>query len=145
MESVSGKAVEFRVAASTGHLALIARLICPAFGAALLGRRLDLSQARWQPLIGGVMPLSFPANAIGPIGPIGDLSDLLAGPIQILTDLTAGMSVSPKVLWGNVSSAVNGAAMTDGRARPELATGRWPWDARWGRLPGRVFGGTAAA
>ena len=118
LESVAGKAVEYRVAASTGHLALVARLICPAFGAALLGHSLDLTLARWQPVIGGVMPLSLPVNAIGPSG---DVSEMLTGPIRALTELTAAMSVSPKVLWGNVSSAVNGAVMASCQARPELA------------------------
>jgi ferric iron reductase protein FhuF len=36
-------------------------------------------------------------------------------------DLAAGLSVSPKVLWGNVASGVNGAASMVGRARPDLA------------------------
>jgi hypothetical protein len=118
LETNSGGAVEFRVAASTGHLALAARLICPAFGAALLGHSLDLARARWQPVIGGVMPLSLPADAIGAAG---ESATLLTGPIRKVTELTADMSVSSKVLWGNVSSAVNGAVMAACQARPELA------------------------
>lgn len=118
LEAAYEKAVEFRVAASTGHLALVARLICAAFGAALFDCSLDLDEARWQPVVGGVIPLSFPTHAIGPAG---NVSKLLTGPIQTLTELTTDMSVSSKVLWGNVSSAVNGAVMAASAARPDLA------------------------
>lgn len=136
LESTSGKAVQFRVAASTGHLALVSRLICPAFGAALLGYRLDLTTARWQAVVGGVMPLFLPASAIGGAG---EISALLTGPIQTLTELTVGMSVSPKVLWGNVSSAVNGAVMAACDVRPELAAKAMGLGIALGTVPGPDF------
>ncbi len=132
----TGRPVEFRVAASTGHLALVARLICPAFGAELLGHHLDLTQARWQPVTEGVMPLSLPTGAIGVAG---DISALLTGPIRTLTELTAGMSVSSKVLWGNVSSAVNGAVMGACRARPDLAARSMALGRSLGTAPGPDF------
>lgn len=47
---------------------------------------------------------------------------MLAGPIRTLTDLTADMSVAPKVMWGNVSSAVNGAVRAIRDAHPDLTT-----------------------
>lgn len=136
LESSSGQNVEFRVAASTGHLALVARLICPAFGAALLDHHLDLTSARWQPVIGGVLPLSFPTTAISAGR---DISALLTGPIWTLTERTADMSVSPKVLWGNVSSAVNGAVMAAGQARPELADKAMALGRTLGISPGTDF------
>lgn len=136
LEGSSAQAVEFRVAASTGHLALMARLICAAFGAALFDCSLDLAAARWQPVIGGVMPLSFPANAIGPVG---NISALLTGPIRTLTELTTDMSVSSKVLWGNVASAVNGAVMAACAARPELAAKAMALGRELGTAPGPDF------
>src|SRR6202034_988017 len=44
--------VEFRAAASVSQLGLAARLLAPAFGAAVLGRRVlpfNIGQARWLP------------------------------------------------------------------------------------------------
>ncbi len=136
LEASSGGAVEFRVAASTGHLAMVARLLCPAFGALLLGRTLDLTRARWQPVVGGVMPLSFPVDAIGDAS---GTSSLLSGPIQTLTELTSGMSVSPKVLWGNVYSALNGAVMAAGSARPDLSAEAMALGKALGLAPGPDF------
>ncbi|MFC1407292.1 MULTISPECIES: (2Fe-2S)-binding protein [Streptacidiphilus] len=112
--------VELRVAASVAQLGLTARLVSPTLGVAVLSGRwprpaLDL--ARWQPVPGGAFPLSFAAAAFEP----GTPDDLLAGPVRELVLATAGLSVSPKVLWGNVASAVNGAATVLAGARPELA------------------------
>lgn len=60
-------AVEVRAAASVVHLGLVARLISPYLGLAVLygevpaGPRLDA--LRWQPALGGPYPLSLPASA----------------------------------------------------------------------------------
>ncbi len=114
--------VHFRVAASIGHLGLVARLLCPAFGLALLARRIDLTRAWWQPTLGGVMPLAVPREAIGKEGPAARSPVLdLPEPIFDLVQRTAELSVSRKVLWGNVASAVNGAVTTAAAARPDLA------------------------
>jgi hypothetical protein len=95
--------VELRVAASVAQLGIAARLISPALGSAVLGVPLgiDVGQARWIPAIGGPFPLS------------------LARPGGALVDMTAPM-VSRRVLWGNVSSAVNGAAAVISTTRPPL-------------------------
>jgi FhuF 2Fe-2S C-terminal domain len=114
---MAGTPVEFRVAASIGHQGLVARLLCPAFGAALVGCRLDLRQAWWRPVLGGAMPLSVSADAIRPAsGPIG-----LSWPVRDLVTLTAALSVSPRVLWGNVVSAINGAVTAISNSRPDLS------------------------
>ncbi|MET3805920.1 hypothetical protein ABIB25_002928 [Nakamurella sp. UYEF19] len=118
LTAMSGAPVELRVAASVGHLGLVARLVCPAFGAALLGYRLDLTGVRWQPVVGGILPLSVPRSALTPgIG----TTQIVGAPIIDLLDRTNGLSVSRKVLWGNVFSAVNGAANTVSSIRPDLA------------------------
>jgi len=119
LTSMSENPVELRVAASVGHLGLIARLLCPAIGAALFGYRLELNLASFQNVVGGTMPLAFPSSALGPVGP---LDDLLIGPIAQLSECTALLSLSPKVIRGNISSAVNGAVSTIARNRPDLAS-----------------------
>jgi hypothetical protein len=133
-------AVGFRVAASVAQLGLAARLLSPAIAAAAAyGRVLELDPAAvwWQPVLGGPFPLSLPDDAIqaetgeGGGGPgvadspghaAGLVRDsLLDGPVRRLVELTAGMSVSRAVLWGNVASAINGATAMIASARPGLA------------------------
>jgi hypothetical protein len=116
----SPQAVELRVAASVAHLGLTARLVSPALGVAVLSGawpRPDLGLVRWQPVPGGAFPLSFDAAAFVPGAP----EDLMDGPVRALVDAAAALSVSPKVLWGNVASAVNGAATVLAGQRPDLA------------------------
>jgi FhuF 2Fe-2S C-terminal domain len=116
-------AVEFRVAASIAQLGLCARLLSPALGAAAAGRALpvDVGQARWVPALGGPFRLSLPEDAVAAgAGPAGAAA-LLAGPITQIVRAVEAMAVSPLVLWGNVASAVNGAATMIAAARPDLA------------------------
>ncbi|GES29992.1 (2Fe-2S)-binding protein [Streptomyces angustmyceticus] len=47
--------------------------------------------------------------------------ELLDGPVRELTDAVAAFSVSRRVLWGNVASAVHGAAAGIASAAPALA------------------------
>ena len=116
-------AVEFRVAASIAQLGLCARLLSPALGAAAAGRALpvDVGQARWVPALGGPFRLSLAEDAVAAgAGPAGAAA-LLAGPITQIVRAVEAMAVSPLVLWGNVASAVNGAATMIAAARPDLA------------------------
>jgi hypothetical protein len=116
-------AVEFRVAASIAQLGLCARLLSPALGAAAAGRALsvEVAQARWVPALGGPFRLSLAeeAMAAGP-GTVATAA-LLAGPVTQIVRTVEAMAVSPRVLWGNVASAVNGAATMIAAARPDLA------------------------
>jgi FhuF 2Fe-2S C-terminal domain len=142
--------VEFRVAASIAQLGLCARLLSPALGAAAAGHALpvDAAQARWIPALGGPFRLSLPdtaltatavtssavtSNAVGnsaagssaagssaAAGPAA-AAEPLAGPITQIVRAVQAMAVSPQVLWGNVASAVNGAATMIAAARPDLA------------------------
>jgi hypothetical protein len=119
-------AVEFRVAASIAQLGLCARLLSPVLGAAATGRalRLDTGQAWWIPALGGPFRLSLPdtaASGRAEAGPAAAAA-LLAGPVAQVVRAVEAMSVSPRVLWGNVASAVNGAATMIAAARPDLAT-----------------------
>ena len=122
--------VEFRVAASIAQLGLCARLLSPALGAAAAGRALpvDAAQARWIPTLGGPFRLSLPDTALAASGVRSSAAagpaataELLAGPITQIVRAVQAMAVSPRVLWGNVASAVNGAATMIAAARPDLA------------------------
>jgi hypothetical protein len=123
-------AVEFRVAASIAQLGLCARLLSPALGAAAAGRTLpvDAAQARWVPGLGGPFRLSLPDTAASAGTEAGadagestaECLRLLAGPVAQIVRAVASMAVSRHVLWGNVASAVNGAATMIAAARPEL-------------------------
>jgi hypothetical protein len=56
--------------------------------------------------------------------------------IAPITVATAGLApVSARVLWGNVASAVNGAARQLARARPDLAPAAWATAAEFFRRP----------
>jgi len=123
-----GAAVEFRVAASIAQLGLCARLLSPALGAAAAGRTLpvDVGQARWVPALGGPFRLSLPEAAVSEAAVAAEpgtavTAALLAGPITQIVRAVEAMAVSPRVLWGNVASAVNGAAAMIAAARPDLA------------------------
>jgi hypothetical protein len=120
------EAVESRVAASVTHLGLVARLVSPALAVAVLHGRLlelDLPALRWQRELGGAFPLSVPTGAIDESdASAGVLADrVVAGPVRELVEATVPFSVSPHVLWGNVASAVHGAASMIAGARPDLA------------------------
>jgi FhuF 2Fe-2S C-terminal domain len=118
-------AVEFRVAASIAQLGLCARLLSPVLGAAAAGRALpvDTRQARWIPSLGGPFRLSIPDTAVSDRAEAGPAAAaaLLAGPVAQVVRAVEAMSISPRVLWGNVASAVNGAATMIAAARPDLA------------------------
>jgi FhuF 2Fe-2S C-terminal domain len=138
-----GRLVDVRVAASVAHLGVTARLLAPALGAETLGGALLLEpdQVWWVPELGGPFRLSAPAPgperpadrpgrpaagsarpAAGSAPPVpGACRDLLAGPVTELVAAVAGRSVSPRILWGNVASAISGAATMIAAARPDLA------------------------
>jgi hypothetical protein len=106
-----------RVAASVTQLGLVARLLSPALACAVRGGPgfgPDWTGLWWQPEPGSLFPLSVPAD------PAGTPERVIDGPVRDLVRLTGGFGVSPRVLWGNVASAVNGAVTAIGGARPEL-------------------------
>jgi hypothetical protein len=123
--------VETRVAASAVHLGLVARLVSPALGAAILGHRVDLRPGGlwWQDTVGGPVPLSVPA---GDAGNLGEWDQRLLN--ELLVPVTAATArlvpVSGRVLRGNVASAVNAAAAQVARQRPDLADDAWRAAAR---------------
>ena len=118
--------IEPRVAASAVHLGLVARLVSPALGAAVLGHRVDLRPGGlwWQDTAGGPVPLSVPA---GDAGNPGEWDRTLLD--EAVAPVTAAVArlvpVSGRVLWGNVASAANAAAAQVARQRPDLAGDAW--------------------
>jgi hypothetical protein len=148
--------VEPRVAASAVHLGIVARLIAPALGAAVLGCPVDMRPGGlwWRDEHGGPVPLSVPMPASGTSpGPVSggaaagrgaraeahdpvpeDWDRLLFD--QAVVPFTAAVArlipVSARVLWGNVASAVNAAAAQVARQRPDLAENAW-------QAAGRLF------
>lgn len=126
MGGLPPEAVETRVAASVAHLGVVSRLVSPALAMAVLGGvvpDLALADTRWQPVLGGPVPLSV---RVPPPPRPGELPVLLAdqvlgGPVRALGAAFEGLSVSVQVLWGNVASAVNGATTMIVKARPDHA------------------------
>jgi hypothetical protein len=137
--------VEPRVAASAVHLGLVARLVSPALGAAVLRCPVDLRPGDlwWQDVTGGPVPLSVQAPA-GDGESAGRAPGDGAGALvaewdrllfdELLAPVTAAVArlvpVSGRVLWGNVASAVNAAAAQVARQRPDLAGDAWRAAAR---------------
>ena len=150
-------AIEPRVAASAVHLGLTARLAAPVLGAAVLGCPLDVRPGGlwWQEVTSGPVPLSAPApapgaRADGP-GPASDDWDRVLFD-EVLAPVTAAIArlvpVSGRVLWGNVASAVNAAAVQVAGQRPDLAGDAWqaasrllgsPWLRAERQPPGPAF------
>jgi FhuF 2Fe-2S C-terminal domain len=113
---------DLRVAASVTQLGLVARLLSPVLAAAVRHRvLLDLGSGYWQPPLTSTFALSLPV-------PRPDVSDralaelVTSGPVAELTATTGRIgAVSPRVLAGNLASAVNGAALQLGPAAAPLA------------------------
>lgn len=121
--------IELRVAASITHLGLVARLIAPSIAAAATGHRLGIQPGEiwWQDTLGGPVPLSVAAapRVVGADGPL-EAQTLLDEVIAPLTAQTRGLTnVSSHVLWGNVASAINGAAAQVAARRPDLSRASW--------------------
>ena len=141
--------VDQRVAASVTQLGLVARLVAPALATQALGQPLDLRLGGlwWQDTLGGPLPLSVPPPAGPDTARPGGASPMAAGPdrlvsqllAEVIAPLTAAVAaltpVSDRVLWGNVASAVNGAASQLARARPDLAPAAWATAAAFFRHP----------
>ncbi len=128
--------IEWRVAASVTQLGLSARLLSPVLGLAVVSRRvleLDFAVLRWQPEIGGAFPQSIEVKEgpsasrnAHPAPTAGELARSIVraaveGPVPtMLRTLSQTYALSPIVAWGNVASALNGAATVLATTRPEL-------------------------
>jgi hypothetical protein len=137
-----------RAAASIMFLGLAARLVSPSLGAAVAGGvvpDLAIADLWWRPAPGGPLPLAAgrPGGAaVGALASAGEIADaarrLSKGCVQGLAGPAAEafgsvFRLSRRVLWGNVASALAGAAGMLAAAFPARA------DAA-GRLTGELLG-----
>ncbi|MET7424234.1 (2Fe-2S)-binding protein [Dactylosporangium sp. NPDC005555] len=96
--------VPVRVVASVTFLGVVSRLVAPPLVTPRFPRP---SQLYWKPVPGGPWPMACDA----PRGEGSLRDDILLGLVApLLAVFRAEFRLSPKVLWGNVSSALAGAA-----------------------------------
>ncbi|MEU8820744.1 (2Fe-2S)-binding protein [Actinoplanes sp. NPDC048796] len=110
--------IEERVVASITFLGLASRLLSPVLGAAVAGGALpvpDPAKLWWRPVAGGPIPFAQRGLTAVEGGRVPGLE--LVEPV--LEVFRRRFVLSPKVLWGNVASALGGAAAMIGR--PEAA------------------------
>ena len=121
--------IDERVVASVTFLGLASRLLSPPLAAAVAGGALpvpDADRLWWRPVPGGPIPIAYQdldTVQCGELGP-GAIAKALAvrelvGPL--LEVVGRRFTVSPQVLWGNVASALGGAAGMIADAAPEHA------------------------
>jgi FhuF 2Fe-2S C-terminal domain len=129
--------VEERAAASIVFLGLASRLVSPALAAAVLGGvvpRLTAGALYWRPVDGGPWPLAAACPVTGyQAGDLTTDSDLsrtaallgehiIQGTVGPLAGtVAASFRLSRQVLWGNVASALAGAAGVLAGRYPERA------------------------
>jgi hypothetical protein len=120
--------IDLRVAASAVHLAIVARIVAPALGLAILGWPVDMALGGlwWQDQPAGPVPLSIPGTG-GRRTAAGEWAEqLLGAAIVPLTDATSRVvTMSGRVLRGNAASGINAAAVQAARTRPDLAGQAW--------------------
>ncbi|MEV0721006.1 (2Fe-2S)-binding protein [Asanoa sp. NPDC050611] len=111
--------VPSRVVASVWFMGVSARLLSPPLGAAVAGGALPLATRAnlwWRPVASGPMPMAYGTVAArAELSPAGIAAELVAGPLAetvtpLLEVFRDTFRLSSKVLWGNVASALAGAA-----------------------------------
>lgn len=124
--SPGDRLAERRPVASAVLLGLAARLLSPMLASAILdGRLLDLRLPGlyWLPSPDSGFPLAIPADSAPATDLATGLAEVLTGPIgELVAGVRAACPLSPRVAWGNVGSALNGAAIVLGQQRPVLAS-----------------------
>jgi hypothetical protein len=110
-----------RVIASVTFLGVASRLLSPPLGAVTLGGTLPVpspGQLWWRPVPGGPWPIAYSGDP-GEGDFVGGIVDSLVAPV--LRAFGRRFLLSPQVLWGNVASALAGAAgMLGSEAAGEL-------------------------
>jgi len=111
--------LDLRACASIHALGLVSRLIAPALGsAALVGHvpALAIDQLRWQRVAGGPVPVAVTQASGEDVSGVDEAAVALHEAViepsvaPLLAAFEETFSLSPQVLWGNVASAVGGAA-----------------------------------
>jgi hypothetical protein len=132
MAGLAEDALPDRPLASVTFLGLVARLVSPPLGALALGGALplpELDQIGWRPVAGGPWPMAYRNVTALPARGLDDSAlaaafvattvNGLVGPV--LEAFRQRFRLSPQVLWGNVASALAGAAgmLADVAPEPE--------------------------
>jgi hypothetical protein len=94
--------VPARVIASVTFLGLAARLVSPPLGAQVLSGVRPAADLWWKPVPGGPWPFAYRDAVSG--------GSLLTPVAPVLAAFQDRFALSPQVLWGNVASALAGAA-----------------------------------
>jgi hypothetical protein len=121
MFGLADEAVPERVIASVTFLGIAARLVSPVLGAAVAEGALpavEPGQLFWKPVAGGPLPMAVHEAAAVPCAGLtaAEVADLLVestvdGLVRPVLDVfRTRFALSPRVLWGNVASALGGAA-----------------------------------
>lgn len=113
---------DMRIAASLTQLNVAARLLSPTLALAVrhgLVPVLSLDDLRWQPTSTS-MPLGL-ENPRGVTASVAAIDEhvLQAAVEPLVVAVGEAVRISPKVLWGNVGSALGGAVTVIGQADPE--------------------------
>ena len=140
---IAPEALPVRVAASVMHLGLVARTLSPLFALTVSGRGLGpvgLGDLYWQPALGSMFALSIPDpdhrrtdadTAAHDAGSRGCDGTLIPPSARELCAMMGRFSLSPRILRGNLASALAGARTALAAAEPSLAwraqdeLGRW--------------------
>ncbi|MFG2043185.1 (2Fe-2S)-binding protein [Dactylosporangium sp. NPDC048998] len=120
MFGLAEDAVPERVVASVLFLGYASRLLSPLLAESLEGtiRGVTPADLWWRPVPGGPLPIAARAVEARPAADLFDVAVLgLVAPL--LEVFRARFRLSPQVLWGNVASALGGAA-------GQLPKGAWP-------------------
>lgn len=114
----TGSEIELRACASINSLGVLSRLVAPALATACLDGvvpALRVADVWWQPVDGGPLPVAFTGTSGVEVDDAGRAAAALTGVIEavarpVLEAYRANFGVSPHTLWGNLASALNGAA-----------------------------------
>jgi len=114
-----GGGIDRRVSASTNFLGLAARLVAPALATAAISgivAVLEPDRTFWLPVVGGPIPIAV-SSAVGVQvdGPVAaaaaiDTGVLVPIVVPLVGAYRVAFGLSKKILWGNVASALAGAA-----------------------------------
>lgn len=121
--------IPLRMAASSYHLGVVARLISPMVGAAICYQKVPLLTAesiRWQPTDHhyprfGAPQLRYADGQSADQAAEAISESVIDSVLRPLHDMIRSVTaLSPKVMWGNVISAANGAVTVLALSRPQF-------------------------
>jgi len=132
MFGLSEASAPVRVVASVTFLGYASRVVSPLLGAAVAGGALPATRPadlRWRAVPGGPLPMAYATTGAEPVADLDvtalaeALAEVAVGGLllPLLECFRERFALSPKVLHGNVASALAGAAGMIAAAAPEHA------------------------